>query len=409
MLPKNLSNGICSLNAGVDRLAMSCIMLVSPQGDVLEHEIAETVINVDKRMTYEAVREVLEGGEALEAPEFTPLFFLMEELAAILRQNRRKRGAIDFEFPESKILVDAEGVPYDVMAARSNTATRIIEEFMILCNETVAGHFYHLKSPFIYRSHDNPEPDKIEQLKVSLGNFGFKMGGSRAKKASAGKRKGKDKNREKRWLNKAEKIYPRDIQRLLKQAAGTPYEATISRLALRSMKRAEYSAENTSHFGLASPCYCHFTSPIRRYPDLQIHRIIKEHLRGKFTKERYNHYAGLLTEVAKQSSERERRAEETEREVDKLKKAEYMEQHLGEIFEGVISGITSWGFYVELENTIEGLVHISSIKGDYFIYEEETMRLVGRNHGLSYRLGQPVKIWVKAADKLSRLIDFELA
>jgi ribonuclease R len=278
---------------------------------------------------------------------------------------------------------------------------------MLLCNETVAQHFRKLRSPFVYRTHDEPEPEKIVQLLEYCGNFGFKTGGSLAKKQEK-------KNKGKRWKKKraevklAAKIYPRDIQKLLKQVVGTPYEATINRMTLRSMKRAEYSAEKTSHFGLASPCYCHFTSPIRRYPDLQIHRIIKDHLRGRFNRERRDYYNSILEEVAKQSSECERRAEETEREVEKMKKAEYMEAHLGEIYTGVISGITSWGFYVELENTVEGLVHIASIPGDFYIFEEDTLRLVGRRHGESYRLGQAVTIWVKAADKRSRLVDFEL-
>jgi ribonuclease R len=419
MLPPDLSDGICSLNAEVDRLTLSCLMLVSPTGEVLEHEIAETVININRRLTYEAVREIIEDENPETMREYEgllPEIYLMAELAAILRRKRRKRGAIDFEFPESKILVDERGVPYEVKAYRSNTATRIIEEFMLLCNETVAQHFRKLRSPFLYRSHDDPEPEKIAQLMEYCGNFGFKTGGSAAKQQARSqvKKKGKDKSRDKRWGQKraevklAEKIRPRDVQKIIKQAAGTPYEATINRMTLRSMKRAEYSAENSAHFGLASPCYCHFTSPIRRYPDLQIHRIIKDHLRGRFTRERREYYESILDEVAKQSSERERRAEETEREVAAMKKAEYMEAHLGEVFAGVISGITSWGFYVELENTVEGLVHISTIPGDYYIYEEDTLRLVGRRHGNSYRLGQAVTVWVKAADKRSRLVDFEL-
>ncbi|MCL2253690.1 MAG: VacB/RNase II family 3'-5' exoribonuclease, partial [Lachnospiraceae bacterium] len=305
MLPHALSNGICSLNAGVDRLSLSCMMLVSPKGDVLEHEIAETVIKIDRRMTYEAVREILEDKNPVttaEHHEFHDMFIMMEELAACLRQKRKKRGSIDFDFPESKILVDENGVPYDVKPYLSNTATKIIEEFMLLANETVATHFNKLKSPFVYRTHADPEPDKIEQLKITLGNFGFKTGGSLAKdpkvKAVRKSSKTKEKSREKQRLSaQTIKIHPREIQKILKQAAGTPYEATINRLALRSMKRAEYSPDETTHFGLASPCYCHFTSPIRRYPDLQIHRIIKEHLRGQFTKARSNHYDGLLAET----------------------------------------------------------------------------------------------------------------
>jgi ribonuclease R len=384
-------------------------MLISPSGEVVLHEIAETVIRVDRRLTYEAVRAILEDDDEEqknEHKEFLTLIYLMEELAEILRWRRKERGSIDFDFPESKIAIDENGVPVDVQAYRANVATRIIEEFMLLCNETVAGHFRKLKSPFVFRIHDHPEPEKVEQLQDDRGAFGFKTGGSKAKKAGKKERGGKKK--EKYKLAAPEKIRPADIQKLLKQVAGTPQEATVSRLALRSMKRAEYSAEKTAHFGLASPCYCHFTSPIRRYPDLQIHRIIKDHLRGRFTKERRDHYHGLLAEVAKQSSERERRAEDCEREVARMKKAEYMEAHLGEVYEGVISGITGWGFYVELPNTVEGLVHISTITGDFYVYEEETLRLVGRRTGQSFRLGQPVTVWVKAADKEKRFVDFEL-
>ncbi|MCL2051536.1 MAG: VacB/RNase II family 3'-5' exoribonuclease [Lachnospiraceae bacterium] len=405
MLPTKLSNGICSLNAGEDRLALSCIMLVSPQGEVLEHEIKETVIKISRRLTYDLVMEIIEGKKP---DDFKPLISLMEDLAIILKKKRKKRGSLDFEFPESKILIDDSGVPYDILPYFGNKATRIIEEFMLLANETVAEHFFRLKSPFIYRSHENPDPEKIEELKIALGNFGYKMGGSRAKHKPA-KRKSKNWNNERRKsVEQLEKFHSRDVQLLLKQAAGTPYEKLVNRLTLRSMKRASYSIEETSHFGLASPYYCHFSSPIRRYPDLQIHRIIKEHLNGQFTKARSKHYLSILPKVAKKSSELERRAEETEREVIKLKKAEYMEDHLGEIYDGVISGVTLWGIYVELPNTVDGLVLIKTIPGDYYQFDELTMRLVGRNTGVSYRLGQPVKIWVKAADKWSRLVDFEL-
>jgi ribonuclease R len=416
MLPPELSNGICSLNAGEDRLALSCIMRISLGGEVVSHEIAETVIRVDRRLTYETVRAILEDDDAEELRrehhDYLPLIYTMEELAEILRWVRRERGSIDFDFPESKITLDEQGVPLDVKAYRANVATRIIEEFMLLCNETVATHFRRRNSPFVFRVHDRPEPERIEQLKDYLGAFGFKTGGSKAKKAQKkGQKAGADSARPRKGqhnLKEPERVHPRDIQKLLKQVAGTPQEATVSRLALRSMKHAEYSAEKTSHFGLASPCYCHFTSPIRRYPDLQIHRIIKDHLRDRFTQERHERYHGLLPEVAKQSSSRERRAEECEREVEKMKKAEYMEGHLGEVFEGVISGITAWGFYVELPNTVEGLVHIATVPGDYYVYEEETLRLVGRRTGQSFRLGQPVTVWVKAANKEKRFVDFEL-
>ena len=431
MLPAALSNGICSLNVDEERLSLSCMMRLSPEGEVLEYEIAETLIKIDRRLSYESVRAIIEDKNPATISEYrdlVPMFLLMEELAAILRKKRIKRGSIDFVFPECKILLDDKGYPAEVKASLPNSATRIIEEFMLLANETVATHFYHLHSPFIYRNHDDPSPAKIDMLFQNMGNFGFKMGGKRAaqarqavvvakksgvlkKKAETEKRsasKAKAKVKSKREVEVRERIHPRELQKILNKAAGTPYEKTINIMALRSMKRAEYSTKKVGHFGLASPCYCHFTSPIRRYPDLQIHRIIKEHLRGRFNRDRQEHYEMILAEVAKLSSERERRAEEVEREVTKLKKTEYMERHLGEIFDGVVSGITSWGMYVELANTIEGLVHVSSISDDQYVYEEATMRLVGRKNGNSFRLGQAVKIWVKAADKWSRTIDFEL-
>jgi ribonuclease R len=251
---------------------------------------------------------------------------------------------------------------------------------MIAANETVAENYFWLESPFVYRSHEEPDPEKFIRLREFVACFSYTLKGQ----------------------------HPSSIQALLAKAEGSPEEHIINRMVLQSLKQARYTSQSLGHFGLASKYYCHFTSPIRRYPDLQIHRIIKESLSGSLTKVRRKHYNEILTEIAKQSSERERRAEETEREVNKLKKAEYMGSHLGEIYDGVISGVTAWGFYVELPNTVEGLVHIRTIRGDYFIFDERTMRLVGRRNGSSYRLGQPVKVWVKAADKWSRLIDFEL-
>lgn len=387
MLPHALSNGICSLNEGVDRLALSCLMKINKKGDILDYKIAETVINVNRRMSYTAVKKILEEKEEETIKEYealVPMFQQMEELAEILRAKRRKRGSIDFDFPETKMILDKEGRPIEIKPYERNTATKIIEDFMLIANETVAQHFYWMELPFLYRTHDNPEPEKIEKLALFIHNFGYGI-----------------------KTNK-EEVHPKEIQKLLEKIEGTPQEALISRLTLRSMKKAKYSVAGTGHFGLACQYYCHFTSPIRRYPDLQIHRIIKEQLRGKLREERISHYETLLPEVAKHSSETERRADEAERETEKLKKAEYMESRIGNCYEGVISSITSWGIYVELPNTIEGMLHVSKLPGDYFYYDENTYEMVGQDTGKRYKLGERIKICVEAVDKLTRTIDFSL-
>jgi len=388
MLPHTLSNGICSLNQGVDRLALSCIMTIDEKGTVTGHKIAETVINVDRRMTYTSVKKIVEDRDSEELQKYEPLvpmFDLMEELARILREKRRKRGSIDFDFPESKIVLDAEGRPIEVKAYERNSATKIIEDFMLIANETVAQDFFWQEMPFVYRTHDNPDPERIQQLGMFINNFGYSI-----------------------KITKDE-IHPKELQKLLVQIEDTPEEPLISRLTLRSMKQAKYTTVSTGHFGLATKYYCHFTSPIRRYPDLQIHRIIKETLRGKMSEKRLQHYEAILPEVAKHASETERRAEEAERETNKLKKVEFMETHIGEVFEGVISGITNWGIYVELPNTIEGMVHVTSLRDDYYNYDEKSYEMVGERNHKSYKLGQKVKIEVTGADKLQRTIDFEMA
>ncbi len=385
MLPHRLSNGICSLNEGVDRLALSCLMKVSPDGEVKDYRIVESVIRVDRRMTYTSVKRILEDKDQEERTKyevFVPMFEEMEALSKILRAKRKKRGAIDFDFPETKIILDKEGKPLDIKPYERNTATKIIEDFMLLANETVAQHFYWLEIPFVYRTHDNPDPDKINQLGIFISNFG--LGIKTAK----------------------EEVHPKEIQKLLGKVEGTPEEALISRLALRSMKQARYSIDCTGHFGLACSYYCHFTSPIRRYPDLQIHRIIKEHLRERLREERILHYAAILPQVADQSSKMERRAETAERETNKLKKTEYMEEHIGERFEGVVSGITGWGIYVELPNTVEGLIHVSDLEGDYFYYDEANYEMVGRDTGKKYKLGQRIAIIVAKTDQFNRTVDF---
>lgn len=385
MLPHKLSNGICSLNAGEDRLALSCLMDIDKKGEVISHEIIESVIKVDRRMSYTSVKKILEDGDEAERKEYEtliPMFELMKELAAILREKRKKRGSIDFDFPETKIVLDKEGHPIEIKPYERNVATKIIEDFMLIANETVAQHFFWMETPFVYRTHDNPDPEKIAKLSTFIRNFGYSI------------------------KSKQEEIHPKELQKLLAKIEDTPEEALISRLTLRSMKQAKYTIDCTGHFGLACQYYCHFTSPIRRYPDLQIHRIIKEQIRGKLNEKRIEHYNEILPEVAKHSSEMERRADEAERETDKLKKVEYMEEHIGEIFEGVISSITSWGVYVELENTIEGMIHVSMLPGDYFYYDEGTYEMVGQATDIRYKLGQKLKVKVNDTDKISRTIDF---
>lgn len=387
MLPHRLSNGICSLNEGVDRLALSCLMDVDAKGNVAGHRIVETVIRSKRRMTYTSVKKILTGDEEeiTKYEEFVPMFRLMEELADLLREKRKKRGSIDFDFPESKIILDEQGHPVAVSPYDRNVATKIIEDFMLLANETVAQDFYWQEIPFLYRTHENPDPEKIRQLALFINNFGYAI------------------------KNNRDEIHPKELQKLLAKIEDSPEEALISRLTLRSMKRAQYTVECTGHFGLAAKYYCHFTSPIRRYPDLQIHRIIKETLRGKMNQERLSHYSAILPEVASHSSRTERRADEAERETEKLKKAEFMEKHLGEVFDGVISGITSWGFYVELENTIEGMVHVTNLYDDRYYYREESYDMAGVETGKVYKLGQKVKVRVIGADRKSCTVDFEMA
>lgn len=386
MLPHVLSNGICSLNAGEDRLALSCIMTVSPKGEVIDHQIAETVIRVDKRMSYTGVSKVLaEEPEALEEDkDFVPMIQKMQELSTILRERRGKRGSIDFDFPETKIELDEKGKPINIKPYERNSATKIIEDFMLLANETVAEEYFWREVPFLYRTHEVPDEEKIKKLSTFINNFGY-------------------------HIHVHDEVKPKEIQKLLSQVEGTPEEALISRLTLRSMCQAKYTTENTGHFGLAAKYYTHFTSPIRRYPDLQIHRIIKENLRGRLNENRIEHYDKILPEVAKQCSDRERLAEETEREVVKMKKAEYMRMHIGEEYEGVISGVTKWGIYVELPNTVEGLVHVVDLRDDHYNFIEQTYEMVGEHTGKTYKLGEKVRVRVSDADKLLRTINFELA
>ena len=388
MLPERLSNGICSLNQGEDRLALSCLMDINEKGKVVSHQIAETVINVNERMCYTDVKNILEDTDEEAKKRYDaliPMFFMMKELSGILRNSRHHRGSIDFDFPESKIILNAAGKAIDVKPYEANVATRIIEDFMLMANETVAQEYCTEEIPFVYRTHDNPDPEKVESLLTLLHNQGVKI--QKAK----------------------EEITPKEIQQIIESIEGLPNEAMISRLVLRSMKQAKYTTECSGHFGLAAKYYCHFTSPIRRYPDLQIHRIIKDNLRGRLMREgRTEHYAEILDEVARQSSVCERRADEAERESDKLKKAEYMSYHLGEEFEGIISGVTGWGLYVELPNTVEGLVHVNTLRDDYYVFDQESYELCGEMTKKVYKLGDKVRVRVADADKMLKTVDFEL-
>jgi len=388
MLPHKLSNGICSLNQGTDRLALSCIMEIDEKGNVVSHRIAETVICVNRRMSYTSVKKILVEGDEEECKkyeELIPMFKLMEELAMLLRSKRMKRGAIDFDFPECKVILDEKGRPLEIKPYERNVATKIIEEFMLVANETVAQDYFWQEQPFVYRTHDNPDTEKIAKLSTFINNFGYAI-----------------------KLKQDDEIHPKELQKLLNKIEGTDEEMLISRLTLRSMKQAKYTVDCTGHFGLASQYYCHFTSPIRRYPDLQIHRIIKENLHGKLEGKRIEHYERILPRIAKHSSEMERKADEAERETNKLKKAEYMNERIGMVFEGVISGITTWGMYVELPNTVEGLVRVTSLVDDFYYYDEEHYELKANHSDTTYKLGQKVKVMATNVDLALRTIDFDL-
>ena len=410
MLPHRLSNGICSLNAGCDRLAMSCLMDIDEKGIIVGHKICESVVRIDRRMTYTAVNAILEAKNGTEEPQtdapekekskekaefakkcleeyadFVPMFLLLDETARVLRKKRMARGAVDFDFPECKIILDAKGRPVEIRPYERNAATMLIEDCMLAANETVAEDYYWQQIPFLYRSHEKPDGEKIKRFGILINNFGYSI-----------------------RLQNGE-LHPKEMQKLLEKAAGSPEEALLARLALRSMKQAKYTTECMGHFGLAANYYTHFTSPIRRYPDLQIHRIIKDSLRGRLGEKRIGHYTQILPEVAKHASEMERRADEAKRETIKLKKVQYMENHIGETFAGVISGVAEYGFFVELENTVEGLVRVTSLTDDFYQYYEETYELVGEATNRRFKLGQQVRVTVDNCDRIMRTIDFTLA
>jgi len=382
MLPHELSNGICSLNAGVDRLSLSCIMDIDKSGNVVAHKIIESIINVDKRTSYNGVNEALLGNEpyATEYKEFAEMLNNMNELRDILRTKRIKRGAIEFGFAEAKIILDADGVPVDIISAKRSVSSGIIEEFMLICNETVAEEYFWQELPFVYRSHEEPDREKIDILSEFVRKFGYHM--------------------------KGKQTHSKSIQKLVQEFEGTDEEAVISRASLRSLKQARYTHECDGHFGLAAKYYCHFTSPIRRYPDLMIHRIIKANINGKLSDEEIQRFNINMPDMCKHTSLCERRAEDAEREVDNMKKIQFMEDKIGWEFEGFISSVTNWGIYVELPNTVEGMVSLSDMNDDYYVYDNKNYRVIGERTKKIYELGQKVRVKLVRASVGSMKIDF---
>lgn len=381
MLPKDLSNGICSLNAGEDRLCLSCVMKIDNSGNMISGEVVESVINVNRRCSYNEVQEYFDGKLKFEG-ELSELLNNALNLSNKFKAKRMERGLVDFDFPEAKIVLDKRGRAVKILPYERNDATMLIENFMLLANETVAETYFWMDMPFLYRVHETPDEDKVRKLASLLYGLGYTM--------------------------KGKTTHSKDFQKILSEFEGKPEEAFVSRFVLRSMKQAKYSTESLGHFGLAVKYYSHFTSPIRRYPDLQIHRIIKEIIHNKMDDCRIEHYNNLLPDVASGSSNAERVAKEVERECDKLMKAQFMQRHIGEEFEGIISSITGWGMYVELENTVEGMVRLSSMEDDYFIFDEDRMELYGERTNITYHIGQIVKVVVAGADTTMRTVDFEL-
>jgi len=380
MLPVELSNGICSLNPHEDRLTLSCIMDIDLEGNVTAHKIAETLIWIDKRCSYAGVSAVLdEQTEEGEYADFVEMFKLMRQLQEILKNKRKKRGAVEFDFPESKVKLDELGKTIAIERRDRNIASNIIEEFMLICNETVAEEYFWLEAPFVYRCHEEPDSEKIENLIEFLRHFGLFI--------------------------KGKSNHPKNFQQLIDEIKDKPEEMIVSKALLRSFKQARYMDENLGHFGLASKYYCHFTSPIRRYPDLQIHRIIKDNLNGRLP-DKEDRYKRVLPDVAKFSSIAERNAEEAEREVENIKKVEFMSDKVGEVFGGIISSVTRFGIFVELPNTVEGLVSYSHIEDDYYIYNEKTMEAKGESSGNIYRPGQKVSVRLINADLINKRLDF---
>lgn len=389
MLPHRLSNGICSLNPQVDRLTMSCEMEFNEHMKVVKHDVFTSVIRTKERMTYSNVRKIVEDEDPELLERYSPLiedFRLMKELAMKLRDARMRRGAVDFDFEESKIIVDENGKAVDIVKRERSVAEQIIEEFMLAANETVAEHFHWLKVPFLYRIHEDPDPEKLQNFMAFAANFGYHVKG------------------------RGNSVHPRALQDLLEQIQGTKEQTVISTMMLRSMKQAKYDAESTGHFGLAAEYYSHFTSPIRRYPDLVIHRVMREVIEngGALSQKRHDYLAGRMPDIAQQSSERERVAVEAERDTEQLKKAEYMLDKVGEEFEAMISSVTSFGMFIELDNTVEGLIRLSAMSDDYYNFDEAHMTLIGERTSRVFRIGDEVKIRVAKVNMDDHTIDFEL-
>ena len=388
MLPKELSNGICSLNQGEERFAISCIMEIDNEGKVISSDIKKSIIKVTKRMSYTDIYKILEEKDEKiikENKKYVEHFKRMDELARILKKRREKAGSLNLDIPESKIILDHNGVAIDVKKYELTFANEIIEQFMLTANETIAEKFYWLNAPFIYRVHENPDMEKITELNKFLFNLGYKIKVSK------------------------DNVYPKSFAEVLEKSKGTPEERVVSNLILRTLKVARYESENKGHFGIASKYYCHFTSPIRRYPDLFIHRIISEYLKkGYNLKEKeIEDYREKAKKYAETSSEREKVAQKVEREAEDIKKAEYMQDKVGEMYEGIISSITSFGVYVELENTVEGLIRFDDLGNEYFIYDENRKTLMGERSKKLYKIGDKINIKVKYASKETRRIDFE--
>lgn len=385
MLPHKLSNGICSLNPNVDRYTISCIMEIDNEGNVVDHQILPTVINSNYRMTYTNVNKILDGDMIIQEQyqDVISLFFRMQELASILNRKRSNHGSIDFDTKEAQIIVDKQGKPLDVVLRQRGISDRIIEEFMLISNVTIASHFKWLDLPFIYRVHEFPKSKKLLQFQKIIKPLGYTIKGS------------------------LDNVHPKELKRILQLSEGKTEHDVISTLLLRCMQKARYDQQCLGHYGLSFDYYTHFTSPIRRYPDLIVHRLIRKYLFEQRL-DLINHYQQIMPEIAIQSSNQERKAIEIEREVDDMKMAEYMSYHIGEVYEGVISSITRFGLFVELDNTIDGLIHISELDDDYYYYDEELMMLLGERTGKIYKISDKVKVKVIKASKQDKTIDFKI-
>lgn len=390
MLPRELSNGICSLNAGEDRYTLSCSMEITPKAKIVSSNIYKGVICVTERMCYTDVQKILDRSDETvlkRYEKYISYFDLMAELANILKAKRKENGYLNLEIPESKIILDENGVAIDVKKYETYFANEIIEQFMLIANETVAEKFYWLQAPFIYRNHEAPDVDKVKELNKSLYNFGYKI-----------------------KISKEEIIYPNEFAKILEDVKGKDEEKVVSNIILRTLRVAKYEAENKGHFGIASKYYCHFTSPIRRYPDLFIHRIISKYLDNDYLVNDFwiKKYEKRAEKRAENCSERERVATKVEREAEDIKKAEFMESKIGEEYEGIVSSVTNFGIFVELDNTVEGLIRYEKLGDEYFIYNEEKRQAIGEHTGKVYQIGDKVKIRVANASKLMRQIDFEI-